>query len=50
REDDLKIGIKSTAILFGNADRLMVGILQASTVGCLALLGVKLGYGPMFHL
>ena len=50
REDDLKIGIKSTAILFGSADRLMVGILQASTVVCLALLGAKLGYGPLFHL
>lgn len=50
REDDLKIGIKSTAILFGNADRLMVGVLQASTLVCLALLGAKLSYGPLFHL
>ena len=49
RDDDLKIGIKSTAILFGSADRLMVGILQASTVITLALLGNKLGYGPLFH-
>lgn len=29
REDDLKIGIKSTAILFGDADRLIIGSLQA---------------------
>ena len=28
REEDLKIGVKSTAILFGDADRLIVGILQ----------------------
>lgn len=28
RDDDLKIGIKSTAILFGDADRLAVGVLQ----------------------
>jgi len=28
REDDLKIGVKSTAILFGEADRLIIGILQ----------------------
>jgi 4-hydroxybenzoate polyprenyltransferase len=28
REDDLKIGVKSTAILFGKADRLIIGILQ----------------------
>jgi len=27
-EDDLKIGVKSTAILFGDLDRLMVGVLQ----------------------
>ncbi|MGB0893045.1 MAG: 4-hydroxybenzoate octaprenyltransferase [Parashewanella sp.] len=34
REDDLKIGIKSTAILFGQYDRLIIGLLQL-----LALLG-----------
>lgn len=28
REDDLKISIKSTAILFGDADRLIIGGLQ----------------------
>lgn len=28
REDDLKIGIKSTAILFGHADKLMIAMLQ----------------------
>ncbi|MEO0368222.1 MAG: 4-hydroxybenzoate octaprenyltransferase [Pseudomonadota bacterium] len=28
REDDLKIGVKSTAILFGSLDRLMIGIMQ----------------------
>ena len=31
RDDDLVVGIKSTAILFGQADRLIVGILQAMT-------------------
>jgi 4-hydroxybenzoate polyprenyltransferase len=29
RDDDLRVGIKSTAILFGEADRFMVGVLQA---------------------
>ncbi|MDR2213510.1 MAG: UbiA family prenyltransferase, partial [Pseudomonadales bacterium] len=29
RDDDLKIGVKSTAILFGAADRLIIGLLQA---------------------
>ena len=45
RADDLKVGIKSTAILFGNLDRLMVGVLQAATVISLWLLGQRLGYG-----
>ncbi len=40
REDDLKLGIKSTAILFGDADRLMIGLLQALTL--LALIMVPL--------
>ncbi len=36
RDDDVKIGIKSTAILFGENDRLIIGILQ---VAVLALMG-----------
>lgn len=40
RDDDLKIGIKSTAILFGQYDRLMIGILQAITVMILAVIGI----------
>jgi len=28
REDDIKIGVKSTAILFGESDRVIIGILQ----------------------
>jgi 4-hydroxybenzoate polyprenyltransferase len=32
REDDLKIGVKSTAILFGEADRMIIGVLQAFTL------------------
>ncbi len=39
REDDLKIGVKSTAILFGESDRLIIGILQALALGALALAG-----------
>jgi len=48
RPDDLKVGIKSTAILFGNADRIMVGVLQVSTVASLALLGLRLNYGVAY--
>ncbi|MEH6346396.1 MAG: 4-hydroxybenzoate octaprenyltransferase [Bermanella sp.] len=32
REDDLKIGVKSTAILFGDADKMIIAILQATTL------------------
>ena len=44
REDDLKVGIKSTAILFGRLDRLMIGVLQVSALFCFILLGLKLQY------
>jgi 4-hydroxybenzoate polyprenyltransferase len=50
RDDDLKVGIKSTAILFGTADRLMVGVLQAATIVSLALLGGKQHYGILYEL
>ena len=37
REDDLAIGVRSAAILFGRADRVVVALMQ---LGCLALLAV----------
>ncbi len=45
REDDLQAGVKSTAILFGEADRLIIGILQGLMVAGLALLGRDLDLG-----
>jgi 4-hydroxybenzoate polyprenyltransferase len=39
REDDLAIGVKSTAILFGRFDRLMVGCFQFLTLALLVLVG-----------
>ena len=50
REDDLKIGIKSTAILFGEADRLIIGVLQALTLWPLWLLGRGLDFGWPWYL
>ena len=41
RADDLRVGIKSTAILFGDADVAIVAALQAATVISLALLGLQ---------
>ncbi len=39
RKDDLKIGIKSTAILFGDLDRVIIGIIQLLTILALYLFG-----------
>jgi 4-hydroxybenzoate polyprenyltransferase len=50
RDDDLRIGIKSTAILFGSADRLMVGLLQVFTLTTLFLLGQRLEYQIFYNL
>jgi 4-hydroxybenzoate polyprenyltransferase len=48
REDDLKIGIKSTAILFGRFDRLVVGVLQVLMLGLLIWVGVRTGRGHFY--
>ena len=39
REDDIKLGIRSTAILFDDADRLIIGILQCLMIVNLILIG-----------
>lgn len=50
REDDLKIGVKSTAILFGDADRVINLSLQGLALGCLWLAGTHFELGGWFHL
>lgn len=45
RDDDLKIGIRSTAILFGDADRAIIALLQGMAVFTLFLLGRRMGFG-----
>ncbi|WP_150305884.1 4-hydroxybenzoate octaprenyltransferase [Pseudomonas saliphila] len=50
REDDLRIGVKSTAILFGEADRLIIGVLQGLTLICLLLAGARFDLGVYYHL
>ena len=39
RKDDLKIGVKSAAIFFGNADRLVIGVLQITALAILVYIG-----------
>jgi len=50
REEDLKIGVKSTAILFGELDRFWIGVLQAAAVIALFLLGLKLQLGAFYYM
>ncbi|VXB10101.1 p-hydroxybenzoate octaprenyltransferase [Pseudomonas sp. 8AS] len=50
REDDLKIGVKSTAILFGEADRLIILCLQGLSLLCLAMAGARFSLGIWFLL
>ncbi|MDW2742391.1 4-hydroxybenzoate octaprenyltransferase [Atlantibacter subterraneus] len=49
RDDDVKIGIKSTAILFGRHDKLIIGILQVVVMGLMALVGWLNGLGAVFY-
>jgi 4-hydroxybenzoate polyprenyltransferase len=39
KDDDLKIGVKSTAILFGNFDRQIIAVLQVIILGLLIAIG-----------
>ena len=43
REDDLKVGIKSTAILFGRYDLLIIALLQLTTLILLFIAGLEFG-------
>ncbi|MFL1468095.1 4-hydroxybenzoate octaprenyltransferase [Marinobacter sp. HN1S83] len=50
RDDDLKIGVKSTAILFGDADRAIIGFLQALVVIILVMVGQQVELGVIYYL
>lgn len=50
RDDDLRIGVKSTAILFGDLDKLIVGILQSMTLLALLLAGQQLSFSWPYYL
>lgn len=50
REDDLKIGVKSTAILFGRYDNLVIGLLQLLMLALLVQVGVMAGLGWVYYL
>jgi 4-hydroxybenzoate polyprenyltransferase len=50
RDDDVKVGVKSTAILFGRYDRAMVGIAQLLTLALLVWAGAVLERGTYYYL
>jgi len=49
REDDIKIGIKSTAVLFGEADRVIIAIIQILFLGALLLIGGAADLGGYYY-
>ena len=50
REDDLKIGVKSTAILFGKRDKQIIGYLQLALLVLLIGIGLLNGRGWIYYL
>lgn len=50
REDDLKLGVKSTAILFGEYDRVMIAVFQLLFLLALVLVGVDLEFTGIYYL
>ena len=48
REDDLKIGVKSAAVLFGRKELLITSLLHAAALALLAVAGVRAGLGVIY--
>lgn len=49
RDDDLKIGIKSTAVLFGRYDKIIVGLLQLVTLLLMLWIGFLMQLSGAFY-
>ena len=49
REDDLKIGIKSTAILFDDADRFIIGLIQSLVLIALIVIGQQASLSTIYY-
>jgi 4-hydroxybenzoate polyprenyltransferase len=50
RDDDLKIGVKSTAILFGDQDRHITALIQGLVLLALVFVGQQLKLGGWYYL
>lgn len=49
RNDDIKIGVKSTAILFGRFDKMIIGVLQLVMISMLLWIGVMVNLSGIFY-
>jgi len=50
RPDDLAIGVRSTAVLLGDWDRVAVAAFQLATLALLAVVGAQAGFGGWYAL
>ena len=50
REHDLQAGVKSTAILFAEADKLIIGIMQAMMLTVLVIVGRQVQLGSIYYI
>ncbi|OGT84856.1 MAG: 4-hydroxybenzoate polyprenyltransferase [Gammaproteobacteria bacterium RIFCSPLOWO2_02_FULL_61_13] len=50
RNDDLRLGVRSTAILFDDADTTIIGIMQIMMLALLTLVGYRLQLGFYYYL
>jgi 4-hydroxybenzoate polyprenyltransferase len=49
REDDRKVGVKSTALLFGDMDLFVIAGLQLVMILALVLIGIRAELGPWYY-
>lgn len=49
REDDLKIGVRSSAILFADLDKFLIGVMQAIMLYALVLAGRNMHFGRWYY-
>jgi 4-hydroxybenzoate polyprenyltransferase len=49
REDDIKIGVKSSAILFADMDKFLIGVMQLLMLVSLLLVGRSMHYGTWYY-
>lgn len=49
RGDDLALGVKSTAILFGDSDRIIIAAIQGMALICLVMIGLQAGLGGYYY-